>query len=259
MRALFAADSVRAESRVYQLDVRTKILISLVASVAVIFMKSPLALGFLTLTSTLYVLDLGRFKVMAVCYIAVTIMWILSIGFMHLMHRIAPVIPVSEPAAMMIPFLRTTIMINTVLALALSSRIQTILTSLKSLRLPIWLYVPAAVMIRFVPTFIKDVQQIHETMRIRGYNLNPAFIVRHPVLSVRLLVAPILFRALRSSDDLGIAAELKGVSHRAGMVSYKTQVFSRADAVAMICVALILITGVLIQINWGTATTGFLP
>jgi len=259
MRALFAADAVQAKSHVHRLDVRTKIIISLVASVAVIFIKSPLAMGFLALASALYVLELGRYGVVIICYAAIALMWLVALGFMALIHRMAPVIPASGIGAMTVPFLRTVIMINTVLALALSSRIQTVLTALKSFRLPIWIYIPAAVMIRFIPTFIRDVQQIHESMRIRGYNLHPGFILRHPVLAVRLLVAPILFRALRSSDDLGIAAELKGVSHRNGMVSYKSQAFSRGDTVAVICLALVLITGAFIQIHWGTTSTGFMP
>lgn len=259
MRALFAADAVRPNSVVYGLDARTKMAISLVASVAVIFLKSPLALGFLAVASALYALELGRWRVVLVCYVAVLLMWFLSLGFMHLMHAISDKMPISEPIKMLVPFLRTMVMINAVLALALSSRIQTLLTSLKTLKLPIWIYVPAAVMIRFVPTFIKDVRQIHETMKIRGYNINPIFILRHPILSVRLLVAPILFRALRSSDDLGIAAELKGVSKNARMVSFKPQIFKRADAFAGCFTIITLAAGIFIQIYWGVASTGMHP
>ena len=50
---------------VFGLDVRTKILICLAMSVAVIFFKSAPALGFLTLASLFYALDLGRYKVVA--------------------------------------------------------------------------------------------------------------------------------------------------------------------------------------------------
>ena len=257
MRALFANDAIRPKSLIYRLDVRTKILISLIASVSVIFLKSPLALGFLALVSALYVLNLGRWRIVFVCYLGILIMWFLAIGCMHLMHQISEIIPISNASKMLIPFLRALIMINTVLTLALSSRIQTLLTSLKMLKLPIWIYIPAAVMIRFIPTFIKDVRQIHETMRIRGYSLNPIFIARHPIVSMRLLIAPILFRALRSSDDLGIAAELKGVSHNAHMVSYKPQHFTQADTLAMVLTLFFLATGILIQVHAGDAPTGF--
>lgn len=257
MRALFEADAVRPGSQVQQLDVRTKILISLLASVTVIFLKSPFSLLFFTTVTGLYVLELGRVRVVGVCYLAICLMWVVSIGFMHLMHRISPVIPVTDPVNMLVPFLRTMIMINTVLALALSSRVQMLLSSLKSLRLPIWLYIPAVVMIRFVPTFIKDVQQIHETMRIRGYRLHPWFLVRHPLVSVRLLVAPILFRALRSADDLGVAAELKGVRPGCTMVNCKPQRFGRRDALAAVITGVVFIVGIYIHNTFGADTTGF--
>ncbi|MCG8471305.1 MAG: energy-coupling factor transporter transmembrane protein EcfT, partial [Desulfobacterales bacterium] len=80
---------------------------------------------------------------------------------------------------------------------------------------------------------------------------------RHPIVSMRLLIAPILFRALRSSDDLGIAAELKGVSHNAHMVSYKPQHFTQADTLAMVLTLFFLTTGILIQVHAGDAPTGF--
>lgn len=245
---------------VFNLDVRTKILICLIMSIAIIFLKSTPALGFLTLASLVYPLNLGRYQVVAVCYIALCLMWLISIGVMRLMHMALPMIPVTEPAKMLIPFLRTTIMINTVLALALSSRVQTLLTALKRFRLPIWLYIPSAVMIRFIPSFIKDVKQIHETMRIRGYSLNPFFILAHPRLSVRLLAAPITFRALRSADDLGVAAELKGVgaamTGAQKLESYTSLKFNTSDALALAAALAALIVAGIIQAIYGIDATG---
>ncbi|MEA1868535.1 MAG: hypothetical protein U9N19_10635 [Thermodesulfobacteriota bacterium] len=47
-------------------------------------------------------------------------------------------------------------------------------TALKSLRLPLFLYLPAVVMIRFIPSFINDIKQVTEVLKIRGYKINPA-------------------------------------------------------------------------------------
>ena len=256
MRASFGAEDVREGSLVHGLDVRTKIFISFSASMAVIFLKSWMALGLLCGVSTLYALELGRWRVVAVCYIAICIMWLMSIGCMFLMARLLPFGGPPSLLKMMVPFMRTTIMVNTILAMALSSRVQTLLAALKSLKLPIWLYVPAAVMIRFIPTFIQDVKQIHEAMKIRGYSPNPVFLLRNPVLSIRLLVAPMLFRALRSADDLGIAAELKGLGQQRTMANYRPQRLTRTDAVAATCTLLILVAGALVQLQFGGTATG---
>ncbi len=245
---------------VFGLDVRTKILICLSMSVAIIFLKSTPALGFLSLISLAYTLNMGRYQVVAVCYIALCLMWLIAIGVMRLMHMASPMIPVTEPVKMLIPFLRITVMLNTVLALALSSRVQTLLNALKSFRLPIWLYIPSAVMIRFIPSFIKDVNQIHEAMRIRGYSPNPFFILAHPRLSVRLLVAPIIFRALRSADDLGVAAELKGVgtsmTGAQKLESYTPLKFKTRDALALAATLAALIVSGVIQAIYGIDATG---
>lgn len=245
------------QSIVHDLDVRIKLLFCLGASVVVIFLQSPEALGFLTVASSLYVLNLKRYAMIMICYIAMVFMWLTAIGFMAVMHLVSPKIPVLEASKMMVPFLRTGIMFNTVLGLALSSRIRTLLTALKNLRLPVWLYIPAAVMIRFIPTFVKDVRQIHETMRIRGYSLNPVFIIRRPLLSVRLMAAPVLFRALRSADDLGVAAELKGLKADSGLENYKPDPFSRSDKVALGIFIGIVIAGCTIQFIYGSGATGF--
>ncbi|MDY0362618.1 MAG: energy-coupling factor transporter transmembrane component T [Desulforegulaceae bacterium] len=183
-------------------------------------------------------------------------MWLLSIGIMRLMHAAVPMVPVTEPLKMLVPFLRTLVMVNVILALALSSRVQTLLTALKSFRLPVWLYLPSAVMIRFIPSFIKDVRQIHDTMLIRGYSLNPVFILRHPLIGVRLMAAPLIFRALRSSDELGIAAELKGVGYGVPMKNFRPSVFTCVDGLAMICTLAVIFAACLIQIQLGVEILG---
>ena len=73
------------------------------------------------------------------------------------------------------------------------------------------LFLPTAVMLRFIPTFTNDIRQIWETLRIRGWAMGPEMLTLHPLLSARLLLVPILFRALKSSETLGIASELKGL------------------------------------------------
>ena len=53
---------------------------------------------------------------------------------------------------------------------------------------------------------------------------------RHPVLSARLILAPILFRALKSSETLGVAAELKGMGSRERTVLADAKTMTSLDA-----------------------------
>lgn len=247
------------QNYVYRLDARTKIFICLCMSIGVIFLNSIFTFCFLVFVTLLYAINLRRYRILFMTYVGIIFLWLTAVLFMKLMHMMSSMVPVAEPVALLIPFLRISVMLNAILVLALSSRVQSLLTALKSFRLPVWLYIPSVVMIRFIPTFIKDVQQIHESMRIRGYSLNPFFILVHPVLSVRLMVAPIVFRALRSSDDLGIAAELKGVGHMKSMTTYKPSSFKILDFLAVITTIIILITGWWIQTRLGGEIAGFHP
>ncbi len=230
------------------LDVRSRMLICLLASASVIFFKGQTALSFFTAVTFFYALfSVRRLQLLGVCYLAAVIMWLLSLCFVYILHIVFKDMPMSDFIAILIPFLRSLVMLNTVLALALTSRVQILLVALKGLRLPLWFYIPAVVVIRFIPDFIRDIKQISETLRIRGYHLNPVFLLLHPILSVRLLLAPMLFRALRSADELAIAAELKGIRHDVKMVSYRPTSFGKNDLVALVVVIVVICAGVALE------------
>ena len=115
---------------------------------------------------------------------------------------------------LLIPFLRGLSMMNVVMVLALTTRVEDLLLTLERMKLPFVIFLPTAVMLRFIPTFANDIKQVWETLRIKGWPLGPAMLTLHPILSARLILAPILFRALKSSETLGVAAELKGMGAR---------------------------------------------
>lgn len=242
------------ESIIHRLDARTKMGISLAASIAVIFFAEAESLGLLLAASTAYALALRRYKVVILCYLLLGVMWCFAFGFMHGMHALWDKIPTAEPAKLLVPFLRSAVMANVVMALALSSRVQSLLTALKSLHLPFCIYIPSAVMIRFIPSFITDVKQIAETMRTRGHQPTPWMLMSHPVMTMRLVFTPILFRALRTSDELAIAAELKGLGTRRTITPYKTQRLSRIDGVATVLTVLLLVGGCVLHVMFKSET-----
>ena len=81
-----------------------------------------------------------------------------------------------------------------------------------------------------VMAFANDIKQVWETLRIKGWPLGPAMFTRHPILSARLILAPILFRALKSSETLGVAAELKGMGSRERTVLVDAKTMTSLDA-----------------------------
>ena len=225
----------------YRLDARAKMSISLTASLGVIILHSPQSLGLLLAASLAYGLSLNRPKPLLLCHAFLAVMWSVAFGFMHLMQALNPNPVPTELSRLLVPFLRSAVMVNVILVMALSTRIQTVLTTLKALRLHRCIAIPAAVMIRFIPSFLSDVRQVSEALKTRGYPITPRFVLSHPLLATRLLIVPLVFRALRASDELGIAAELKGLGNLGSVRAFRPPRFETRDwmasATALACIA----------------------
>ena len=222
-------------------------MICLLASVVVIVLKGVIPLSFLLVASIIYVLLQKRFGVLFVCYCAVVVMGLMALFCVKIMTVFIPEMGKFGISVFVVPFLRVSILINVVLALALSSQIQAILTSLRSLHLPLFIYLPAAVMIRFIPGFINDIRLIRQSLKVRGCSINPLTITFHPFLTTRLLFVPTVIRALRASDELAVAAELKGVGYSGRVSCYRTNRFSSADYFAGVLTFLVLFVACLFE------------
>ena len=252
MQASFASDDpARPDSLPARLNVRTKLALCVLSSLSAIILNSPLAMAPLLAASVAYALSTRNLRGILMAYAAVSAMLGISVVFVLLIGLVWPEITRMDAKYFLVPFLRIVLMINVVLGLALTSRIQSILTSLKSLRLPAMIYIPASVMVRFIPTFLIDVRQILQALKIRGYPLTPASLARHPLRSVRVLFAPVVFRALRSADDLAMAAELKGVGLSGSIVAHRREPFSTRDWITLALALAITASAFVIQARQG--------
>lgn len=192
------------------LDVRSRIFVTLLCSVVTVIISSLEGQMVLFLSSFLYALAIRRFRALFIAYAFLAVMLGVAMLFTLGINAVMPTTPFSFKG-IAVPFMRGAVMLSVVLPLALTSRIQALLSALKSLHLPFCIYIPGAVMIRFIPTFMNDIKQIAETLKIRGYNAGFKELCLRPLMMLRLLFTPLLFRSLRTSEDLGIAAELKGL------------------------------------------------
>jgi energy-coupling factor transport system permease protein len=115
----------------------------------------------------------------------------------------------------LLPALRLFSSLNLALWLALSSPSASLSRLLAALPLPNCLFVPMAVMLRFVAALAGDLGQAREAMMAReGQGLMGIFL-RRPGALWRGLMVPMVFSALRLSDELSESAELKGLEKKA--------------------------------------------
>ena len=209
LEAQQSSDAIRAKPpRVSpaRLDVRVRLLIALATSVAVLVLSHPAALGLLGLAGAAYMTALRRWRVQLICYGALLILAAMSVGFFCLLQSVLPMMRGSGPEQLLVPLLRMLAMVHAVMPLALSIRLRDVLSLMKGLRFPRALYLPLAVTIRFIPGLIHDMRQMRDCLRLRGYR-------GWDLLRPRLWLLPVVFQCLHLSDELAVAAELKGVGY----------------------------------------------
>ena len=245
MRVLFAKDDT---SILRGLDAKTKLTATVAAAVLAVACSGLVSQAALFLFTLAYVLMLGRPKLVALLYILMALMMALAAGYGLLIEVWAPGLGGISIKSLVIPFLRGLSMMNVVMVLALTTRVEDLLAVLERMKLPFVVFLPAVVMLRFIPTFTNDMRQIWETLKIRGWPMGPVMLTTRPILSARLMFAPILFRALKSSETLGIAAELKGIgtAHRTALP--KAAPLSSLDRWIVLAIGLCIVVTILSEI-----------
>ena len=236
MRASFGIDFIdeaAGETGLERMDVRAKMAVSLLASVATVAFSALEAQLVLFGMSLVYALGMRRFSILLLAYLVVCLMFLFASACSWGISRLAPAMRF-DAEGLLIPFLRVASMVNVILPLAMTSRLQSLLTALKGLHLPFCIYIPAAVMLRFIPTFLNDIKQVGETLKIRGYRMGVGEFVRHPRMMLRFLFTPLLFRSLRTSEELGVAAELKGLEAHRTLSPYRRPEWRAADTMLVL-------------------------
>lgn len=229
MRALFAK-TAHETSIMRHLDARTKLGLTALTAVLAVASGGIVGQGTLFVMTLAYALLLKRPAMLVLLYALMAAMMLLALACSLVIDHFMPGLSGLSVKALVIPFLRSSSMMNVVMVLALTTRVEDLLSTLERLRLPFVVFLPAAVMLRFIPTFTNDIRQIWETLRIRGWPMGPRMLTLHPLLSTRLLLIPILFRALKSSESLGIASELKGLGTAERTVMPELKTLTSLDA-----------------------------
>lgn len=228
-------------------DVRAKLIITFGTSIAAIAISSIYAQIVLLLASLIYAFYMRKPKVMALTYLFVVMIMAAALASLFIINMFVNFMEGRSYFALTVPFMRMVTMVNVLLPLAFTTNIQSILTALKSFNLPLFIYIPVAVMIRFIPAFISDIKQIIESLATRGVEVSFTSFFKHPLLMGRYLFMPLLFRSLRASEELGIAAELKGIGLSDKVRPYKTLKFTAYDMFLIIGFISVIFTAFMVQ------------
>ena len=108
------------------------------------------------------------------------------------------------------------------LAIAIKERknISESTTALGRCRLPKGIIISMTVMLRYFPSMKNDFLMIIEAMKLKGIDTSWRGILFHPLRMLEFVIVPMLFRSLRTSEELSCAALVKGIENQGQRSSY---------------------------------------
>lgn len=101
-----------------------------------------------------------------------------------------------------------------------TTRVGELMSSLARRRAPRGLTIPLAVTMRYAPAVREDWAFIRDAMRMRGISPGPVSLLRAPARTVDCVYVPLLMSASRVSDELSMAAIVRGIENPATRTCY---------------------------------------
>lgn len=212
------------------LDMRTKLTVSILASICSLALDDWRLLLIVNLLTFLYVLNLRRLKPLAAMYAATAIMLGMAYcfipAFVWTLRELAPLLPEIYRdgflnlaailgdkgfATVLLPFMRISVSMNVFLVLGLTFDNREFIAVMRKMRLPRIVFIPLTVCCRFVPSFVDDIRQLYESLRVRRRKMNFLSLLASPMSFLRYVVVPVCVRTLRIADNLVLMCEVRRI------------------------------------------------
>ena len=98
--------------------------------------------------------------------------------------------------------------------------ISEITMALERMRLPRGIILSIAVMFRYFPSIKDDFFIIIDSMKLKGLYTSKRSAMLHPIRTMEFIIVPMLFKSLRTAEELSCAALVKGIENTGKKTSY---------------------------------------
>ena len=129
MQALSVTEGSGCGGGLHAADTRAKMFVSLLASVATVALSGVEPQMVLFGMSLVYALGMRQFRILLIGYAVLVGMSLLAMGCAFGMSLLIPSMPAFSAVSLVVPFLRMATMLNVILPLAFSCRVQSLLTA----------------------------------------------------------------------------------------------------------------------------------
>ena len=109
--------------------------------------------------------------------------------------------------------------------------ISEITMALDRMRLPRGVILSIAVMFRYFPAIKDDFLVIIDAMKLKGLYTSKHSAMLHPIRTMEFIIVPMLFKSLKTAEELSCAALVKGIENTGKKTSYFDVKLRPVDAV----------------------------
>ena len=232
----------------HRLDPRTKLLATVLYIIAIFLAKGPIAYGVLILTLIVSV-RISKVGARALFRGLKTVLFIIAFtAVLNLFYTPGTVIAqfwifhvtregVITAIAMMLRIslliMGTFLLTYTTSPISLTDGLESLLSPLKKLRLPIHeLAMMMSIALRFIPTLIEETDKIMSAQKARGADFESGNIFQRAKALVPILV-PLFISAFRRADELATAMECRCYHGGEGRTKLHVLKYQRRDYVAL--------------------------
>jgi len=118
--------------------------------------------------------------------------------------------------------------------------ISEITMALERMRLPRGIILSIAVMFRYFPSIKDDFFIIIDSMKLKGLYTSKCSAMLHPIRTMEFIIVPMLFKSLRTAEELSCAALVKGIENTGKKTSYFDVKLRPIDAVFSLAAIIVL-------------------
>ena len=130
-----------------------------------------------------------------------------------------------------------------------TSEISEVLASLQNMKIPYYINIPLAVILRFFPTLKQDITCIKQRIKTRGIDISFFGFLKHPFKVYEMMLIPMLMRMLCTATELSASVETRGLGVSCKKTSYTEVKFRMLDTLLLVIMVAFYLTIIIMKIK----------
>ena len=130
-----------------------------------------------------------------------------------------------------------------------TSEISEVLASLQNMKIPYYINIPLAVILRFFPTLKQDITCIKQGIKTRGIDISFLGFLKHTFKFYEMMLIPMLMRMLCTATELSASVETRGLGVSCKKTSYAEVKFRMLDMLLLVIMMVFYLAIIIMKIK----------